>query len=373
MTPDTTYNHDRTVAAFFDTRAAAEKARVDVMQAGVPSDMVSIVEGRQNTASTAATQTQGQGFWESVKDLFAPDEDKHAYAEGLSRGGYLLTAHMSEAHYDQVLEILDREGAVDMDERETQWKSEGWSGYQATTPVAPVSAVGSNLDRPVPARGQTTEDNLGAETIQLAEESLQVGKRDINHGRVRLRSYVVEKPVHETINLRSEQVNVSRRPIDRAIGADEALFQERTISAEEHSEEAVVSKQARVVEEVSLNKTAQDRVHEVNETVRKTQVEVDDGRGAGQRAAGAGGAVAMGTRAYDSGDAIAEHMEVIASDGTVIGTVDHMDGNNLIKLAKHDSPDGMHHTIPTAWIDHVDTHVHLTKTASAVRSEWTAV
>ena len=95
---------------------------------------------------------------------------------------------------------------------------------------------------------------------------------------MRLRSYVVEKPVNESVSLHSERVDVSRRPVDRALGAGENLFQERTISAEEHEEEAVISKDARVVEEISLGKVAQDRTQEVHDTLRKTEVEVQDER-----------------------------------------------------------------------------------------------
>jgi hypothetical protein len=66
---------------------------------------------------------------------------------------------------------------------------------------------------------------------------------------------------------------------------------------------------------------------------------------------------------------IAEHMDVIASEGTKIGTVDHLDGDR-IKLAKSTSPDGQHHFIPLAFIDHIDAHVHLKKSASEARASW---
>ncbi len=392
---EASYNHDRTITAFFDTRAAADKAKANVISAGVPATMVSIVEGNpRTTTGTAATTTSGAqepGFWGSVKNLFAPEEDKHLYAEGLHRGGFLLSAHTDEAHYDHVLGILDDEGAVDMDERETQWKSEGWSGYHGATTAVETSTAAS-YGTNAPGMGHTTSTAAattpvgvagsstvgrdaalatGEETIQLAEETLRVGKRDVNHGRVRLRSYVVETPVHESINLRNEQVDVARRPVNRPLGAGENLFQERTISAEQHSEEAVVSKEAHVYEEVSLGKTAHDRTQEINETVRKTELEVDDARTGGL---GRTGAVAGGhTSAVSAfGAEIVEHMPVLASDGSHVGTVDHHDGDR-IKLTKSDSPDGQHHFIPTSWIDHVDTHVHLTKSPTDVRSGWTAV
>lgn len=74
-----------------------------------------------------------------------------------------------------------------------------------------------------------------------------------------------------------------------------------------------------------------------------------------------------------SADQIQEHMEVLASDGAHIGTVDHLDGTSRIKLTKTDSTDGKHHLIPLEWVDHVDEHVHLGKSASDVRAGWTAV
>ena len=70
---------------------------------------------------------------------------------------------------------------------------------------------------------------------------------------------------------------------------------------------------------------------------------------------------------------VREHMEVIAADGAHVGTVDHMDGTSRIKLTKTDSEDGKHHLIPLDWVDHVDEHVHLSKSADDVRSQWQAL
>ena len=52
---------------------------------------------------------------------------------------------------------------------------------------------------------------------------------------------------------------------------------------------------------------------------------------------------------------IKEHMEVLGSDGVHVGTVDHLEGRDQVKLTK-DDPDagGEHHFIPLAWVDHVD-------------------
>ncbi len=64
-------------------------------------------------------------------------------------------------------------------------------------------------------------------------------------------------------------------------------------------------------------------------------------------------------------------MEVIASCGNRIGKVDHLDGEDSIKLMKHDSlSEGQHHWIPTAWVERVDQHVHLNLNSQEAMNRW---
>ncbi|EHS53872.1 Protein of unknown function DUF2171 [Rhizobium sp. PDO1-076] len=74
-----------------------------------------------------------------------------------------------------------------------------------------------------------------------------------------------------------------------------------------------------------------------------------------------------------SADQIREHMEVIAVDGSHVGTVDHLEGQSRIKLTKTSAPDGKHHLIPLDWVDHIDKHVHLSKSITDVHSQWTTM
>ena len=115
-------------------------------------------------------------------------------------------------------------------------------------------------------------------TIEVMEENVRIGKRDVSHGRVRVRSYVVEEQVSQDVTLQSEHVDIVRRPVDRAVEAGTAAFEERTIEAEETVEEAVVSKEARVVEEIDLRKRTDTDTETVTETVRHTEVEIEDDR-----------------------------------------------------------------------------------------------
>ncbi len=112
------------------------------------------------------------------------------------------------------------------------------------------------------------------ERIAVVEETMKVGKREVNRGGVRVRSYVVETPVSEQVSLRDEHVSVDRRPVTGGTVPADA-FRERTIEMTETAEEAVVAKDARVVEEVVVRKDVDNRTETVSDTVRSTKVDVD--------------------------------------------------------------------------------------------------
>lgn len=67
---------------------------------------------------------------------------------------------------------------------------------------------------------------------------------------------------------------------------------------------------------------------------------------------------------------IKKHMEVVGSDGVRVGMVDHMEGPNEVKLTKDDDGGGGHHFIPLAWVDHVDSSVHLKQSGAEARARW---
>ncbi|KQS78835.1 hypothetical protein ASG25_09380 [Rhizobium sp. Leaf384] len=276
MTYTETTNHasTSTITAFFDERSEAEHAVSRLVDAGVSRDSVTIVAG-ENGAGTDASSTEHKGFWETLGDFFFSDDDRHVYAEGIRRGGYLVTVtgHGS-AHHDRILDILDDEGSIDLDNRVEAWEAEGWS---RTASAAATSTAGYTGTRASAGTTSTLEAD-GEEVIPVVEEELRVGKRDVNAGRVRVRSYTREIPVSESVSLRDENVQVTRRTVDRPVTGTENAFVDRTIEAEEHREEAVISKEARVVEEIELRKTAEQREQTVTDTIRKTEIEVDDSR-----------------------------------------------------------------------------------------------
>ena len=274
----------RTITAFFDSSADAERAADALAAAGIDRNTVSIVRQDATAAApdTAERREEG-GFFNALADLFMPDEDRYTYAEGIRRGGVLLTASVDDALADEAIRILDDAGAVDLDTRASEWRAAGWRGYEPAAGAGYGTATtGATEGDAARERSTTTGSGRidtgtseGEEAIPVMEEQLRVGKRETGRGSVRVRSYVVERPVEEQVRLREESVRVERRPVDRPIEPGDAAFQERTIEMTETREEPVVDKTARVTGEVVVGKDVEERTETVRDTVRKTEVEVE--------------------------------------------------------------------------------------------------
>ena len=287
----------QTIIAYFDSRSEAQAAQAALIADGVAASAISLLPDEQaaSTYTREASETSYDrqadrgGFWASLGDFFLPDEDRYAYAEGMSRGGVALSVMTDDASYERVADLLERSGADNIDEREAQWKSAGWSGYAASDADVNATAMTSGTmastagtasalatDAASTSReAATTDDGV----IQVVEEQLRVGKRMAEGGRVRIRSYVREVPVEAQVELRSQRVTIERHAVDRPVAAgDAALFQDRTIEAVERREEAVIAKEARVVEEIGLRSQEETQTQTVSDTVRKTEVEVVDER-----------------------------------------------------------------------------------------------
>jgi uncharacterized protein (TIGR02271 family) len=249
----------RTITAMFDSAEAANRARERLLEAGLPSAEVQVI---YQDASDGGGD--GRGLWESIKDFFTGDDDGAAYEEGIRRGGHLLTARVEDEYADEAMLVLENSDAIDLDRRAEEWRAEGWTGAARAQ-----------------AQPQASSQRAGSEdAIPVVQERLRVGKREVNRGGVRVRSYVVEEPIEEQVNLREESVDVERRPVGQRVrpGAADDLLQDRTIEMTESAEEAVVSKDAEVTEEVVVRKLTGERTEGVSDTVRRTEVDVEDTR-----------------------------------------------------------------------------------------------
>lgn len=123
-------------------------------------------------------------------------------------------------------------------------------------------------------RAATDTDQI---TVPIVEEQLRVGKREVEGGGVRVRTVQEEIPVQEQVTLREEHVRVERTPVNRPVSnADASAFREGEVVITESAEVPVVSKEARVVEEVVIGKEVTERVETVSDTVRRTDVDVEE-------------------------------------------------------------------------------------------------
>lgn len=235
----TTPSGTRTVTAFFDTSAHASTARADLIAAGVPENDITLVGS--DAEHFTVTSDHHAGFWESLANFFMPDDDRRTYAEGLRRGGFAISVKAQGTLYDHAIDILDRDGAIDLDERSLNWQSEGWSrpdagvdaivggtstyrpadagtagfggSFAGEDGLAPVDeatnpdvrerigAGTASQTAPAPTGGPQTyagpASPQGDRTADVIEgrsgdpDSL-FGRRDLTHGRNRVRSYIVE-------------------------------------------------------------------------------------------------------------------------------------------------------------------------------------
>ena len=245
-------------------------------------------KGADQMAGGVDYEAGNQGLWGSIKSLFMPDEDAHAYSHAVGAGHAMVVVTPSAtANRSHIIEVLEGTNPLDFDAKLEEWRQSGYN-YAPGTATAGAAGVASTAATGGAALVGTTTTSAtapvstarasDAETIKVMEERLRVGKREVAGGAVRVRSYVVERPVEEQVRLHEERVSIERHPVDRAVtGADAAAFQERTIEARATSEEAVVGKEARVVEEIGIRKEASDRTETVRDTVRSTKVEVEDG------------------------------------------------------------------------------------------------
>ena len=253
---------DETIVAIYDTAAHADAAVSDLKIAGVPDAAISLHAGTGATSGTVAgTQGRDKGFWAS---LFGGETatDSAVYDRSLESGSTVVTVRSPDEHVVRVMEVLESHHPIDIDERTAGY------GLAPTTNTAPMTGLATGL-----ATGGATAAT--GDTLQLSEENLAVGKRLVNKGGTRIRRYVVETPVNESVSLHDETVTLERRPVTDARPLEAGEFSEKVIEMTATAEEAVVAKTARVYEEVGLRKAATDRTETVRDTVRKEEVAIE--------------------------------------------------------------------------------------------------
>ncbi|MGI4731809.1 MAG: hypothetical protein ACRYFW_08690 [Janthinobacterium lividum] len=123
----------RTITALFDTRADADAGAARLRGAGVEPAHVQVHDQSSHATTGDHSTREDKGMWASIKNAFLPDADRHAYEEGVRRGGFLLTADVADDNTAEAVAALEDANAIDLDERADQWRSQGWAS-PVTTP-----------------------------------------------------------------------------------------------------------------------------------------------------------------------------------------------------------------------------------------------
>jgi hypothetical protein len=212
-----------TVTAFFDERAAADRAVDKLVQAGFARDAVRLVPGRERDEDEGATagaldpHPARVGFFNAIEDLLLPEGDRWAYAEGLRRGGFLVSVGCcDDAEHDRALDILDAEGTIDLDEREPLWRGSGRGREDISDPgsaprdggpalneigstaIGAAASTATGVSESVSSFGLTQGSDAGRpdEAAPGADAATSdrpqpdwIGRRDSDRSRRRTRSY----------------------------------------------------------------------------------------------------------------------------------------------------------------------------------------
>lgn len=245
----------QTVFGIFDKQSDAQNAVKQLVDDGFSNGLID-VHNTGNTASdrdtTSGSNDSGDSISSFFSNLFGNNKDEARTYSDVARQGTVVTVHAtSRDEAERAARVLDKFGAIDANERAMKNRQTSSRGTDTTT--------GTGTNQPIP----------------VIEEEMQVGKREVETGGVRVRSRVIERPVEEHLRLREEHVTVDRKPVDRpATEADFRNLKEGETEMTERSEVPVVNKDSRVVEEVNLKKETRERDQTIKDRVRETDVDV---------------------------------------------------------------------------------------------------
>ena len=258
------------VVTVYDTLPHAEKAVSILKAAGYQDGDISVVNQATLAASGADdVEIREPGLWRRLFGSNVLDHEATVYGRAVEGGGVVVTVRVPQAEVPRVMGLLDTHDPVDVLQRAAK------VGALPAAIAKTAATVTTSPATPAAKAVASTPTPDSSDVIRLAEEQLNVGKRLVQEGTTRIRLFVTEKPVEASISLHEEHAQVLRRAIDDPNYIADVDWSDRTIEVIESAEQAVVSKSARVVEEVVVRKEGTDHVQTVRDKVRRQQVDVE--------------------------------------------------------------------------------------------------
>jgi uncharacterized protein (TIGR02271 family) len=261
-----------TLVAAYDTHEHAMAAVNALKAGGFHTDDISVFDdARLAVVGKSTTAPKPAGLWQR---LFGDDLNKYeatVYGDTVSGGGTVVSVRVPEDQVAQATGILDLHRPLDVHDRAVT------TGVAAAAHVdAAAKAIAAKPlanDQAVAVTPKLAE--IHSDTLKLAEEQLQVGKKMVQTGRTRVRRFTTESEVSQDVTLHEEHAEVLRKALSKPAELGEIDWADREIEVVETKEQALVSKTARVVEEVSLRTKGDDHIETIHEKLRRQQAEVE--------------------------------------------------------------------------------------------------
>jgi uncharacterized protein (TIGR02271 family) len=264
------------VVTVYDTVEHANKAVSILNAAGYNDSDISVVNKQTLAASNAhEVELREPGLWRRMFGTTVLDHEAKVYGRAVESGGVVVTVRVADSDVARVMGLLDTHNPVDVLQRAATVgavpatlvaKAAAGAGT-ATVNTAPVTATAKAV-----AASATPS---APDVVRLAEEQLNVGKRLVQEGSTRIRRFVTEKPVEASVTLHEEHAQVLRRAITDPGYIADVDWSDKTIEITESAEQAVVSKNSRIVEEVVVRKEGSDHVETIKDKVRRQELEVE--------------------------------------------------------------------------------------------------
>jgi uncharacterized protein (TIGR02271 family) len=252
------------ILTVYDTEQHARDAVRVLESSGFASSDISVLNKASLPGNgSAITQLRDAGLWRRLFGTEVRAHEAEVYGHAIENGGAILSLRVPDNQVAKAMAILDVKKPVDVVERAT--------AIGATVPASVVAAATTAT-----LTSSTAPALPGKEEIlKLAEEQLNVSKRQVEAGTTRIRRFVTEKPVEAQITLHEEHAAVVRRAVKDPAFIQDVDWSDRVIEVKETAEQAVVNKTVRLAEEVVISKEGTDRVETVRDTVRRQQVDVE--------------------------------------------------------------------------------------------------
>ena len=279
-------SYERLVAVYDQAGKARDAGRV-LEASGFPGSNITVT----HRDSLDMAELREPKLWRRLLGREVTDSERTVFARSIESGGGVLTLHAPDTEVDRAMKILDvpdrgdvrnrteiRDREANYDRGNVQTRTEIENRADKHREELAPSSIPFAKTSTLPALGTNRAplaSELGREEVlRLHEEKMDVSKRVVEIGKARVRRFVVEKPVESQITLHEEHAAISRRQVSDPGAAQDIDWSEKTFEITETAEQAVVTKKARVADEVVIRREGSDHVETIRDTIRRQDIEL---------------------------------------------------------------------------------------------------